>query len=62
MESVLGIRDTPANSAAQELGVDAVEADRQDQDDLKGKLRDRYIRSFWEPVPEGTVSYGLFPR
>jgi hypothetical protein len=61
MESILGVHDTPALSAAQELGVDAVEADQQDQDDLKGQLRDRYVRSFWEPVPEGAVSCGLFP-
>jgi hypothetical protein len=36
MESILGVHDTPSLSAAQELGVDAVEADRQDQDDLRG--------------------------
>ena len=56
MESVLGVHTTPAPAAAQELSVDAVEADLQDQDDVKGQLRDRYVRSFWEPVPEGSVS------
>ena len=56
MESILGTFDTVAHTTAQELGVDAVEADLQDQDDLKGQLRDRYVRSFWEPVPEGAVS------
>lgn len=61
MELVLGVHNTPSLSAAQDLGVDTVEADRQDQDDLKGHLRDRYVRSFWEPVPEGAVSRGLFP-
>jgi hypothetical protein len=55
MESILGVHNTPALSAAQELGADAVEADRQDQDETKGQLRDRYVRSFWEPVAEGTV-------
>ena len=59
MESTLGVHDTPSLSAAQELGVDAVEADQQDQDDLRGKLRDRYVRTFWEPVVEGVVSDGL---
>ncbi|KAF9643950.1 hypothetical protein BDM02DRAFT_3122702 [Thelephora ganbajun] len=53
MESLLGVHDTPSLSAAQELGVDAVEADLQDQDDLRGQLRDRYVRNFWEPVVEG---------
>ena len=61
MESILGVHDKPSLSAAQELGVDAVEADRQDQDDLRGQLRDRYVRSFWEPVVEGVVSSGLLP-
>ena len=61
MESILGVHDTPTLSAAQELGVDAVEADRQDQDDLSGQLRDRYVRTFWEPVVEGVVSGSLFP-
>ena len=61
MERILGVHDTPSFSAAQELGVDAVEADRQDQDDLRGQLRDRYVRSFWEPVVEGVVSGGLLP-
>lgn len=60
MELALGVHDTLSLSAAQELGVDAVEADRQDQD-LKGQLRDRYVRSFWEPVPEGDVSCDLSP-
>jgi len=53
MESILGVHNTPTLSAAQDLGVDAVEADLQDQDDVRGQLRDRYVRSFWEPVPEG---------
>ena len=61
MESTLGVHETPSLSTAQELGVDTVEADRQDQDDLRGKLRDRYVRTFWEPVVEGVVSGGLFP-
>lgn len=61
MESVLGVHNTLSLSAAQELGEAAVEADRQDQDDLRGQLRDRYIRTFWEPVAEGFVSGGVFP-
>lgn len=61
MESVLGVHNTPTLSAAQDLGVDAVEADLQDQDDVRGQLRDRYVRSFWEPVPEGAVSHTLLP-
>ena len=60
MELTLGVHDTPSLSAAQELGVDTVEADRQDQHDLRGILRDRYVRTFWEPVVEGVVSDGLF--
>ena len=60
MESILGVHDTPALSAAQELGVETVEADLQDQDDLSGQLRDRYVRTFWEPVVEGVVSSDLF--
>ena len=55
MELALGVHNTPALSAAEELGVDTVEADRQDQDGVKGQLRDRYIRTFWEPVAEGAV-------
>jgi len=61
MESILGVHDMPSLSAAQELGLDAVEADRQDQDDLRGQLRDRYVRTFWEPVVEGVVSGCFFP-
>ena len=61
MESILGVHETPSLSAAQELGIDAIEADFQDQDDLRGQLRDRYVRTFWEPVVEGVVSGGLFP-
>ena len=57
----MGVHETPSLSAAQELGVDAIEADFQDQDDLRGQLRDRYVRTFWEPVVEGVVSGGLFP-
>ncbi|KAF9785710.1 hypothetical protein BJ322DRAFT_1055930 [Thelephora terrestris] len=53
MESVLGVQNTLSLSAAQELGEAAVEADRQDQDDLRGQLRERYVRTFWEPVAEG---------
>ena len=62
MESILGVRNSISVSAAQELGVDALEADLQDQDGLRGQLRDRYIRTFWEPVAEGAVGSGLFPR
>ena len=61
MESILGVHEMPSLSAAQELGIDAIEADFQDQDDLRGQLRDRYVRTFWEPVVEGVVSGGLFP-
>ena len=61
MELILGVHNTPTLSAAQELGVDAVEADQQDQDDLRGQLRNRYVRTFWEPVVEGAVSVGPFP-
>ena len=57
----MGVHETPSLSAAQELGIDAIEADFQDQDDLRGQLRDRYVRTFWEPVVEGVVSGGLFP-
>lgn len=53
METVLGVRDSISLSAAEEMGVDALEADLQDQDNLRGQLRDRYIRTFWEPVAEG---------
>ena len=60
MESILGVHDTSSLSAAQELGVEAVEADLQDQDDLRGQLRDRYVRTFWEPVVEGVVCGDLF--
>lgn len=53
MESILGVHNTLSPSASQDLGVDAVLADQQDQDDLRGRLRDRYVRTFWEPVAEG---------
>lgn len=56
----MGVHNSPSFSAAQDLGADAVEADRQDQDDTRGQLRDRYVRAFWEPVPEGAVSRDLF--
>jgi hypothetical protein len=56
MESILGVHDTASLSAAEELGENTVEADRQDQDDLRSQLRDRYVRTFWEPVAEGLVS------
>ena len=56
MESILGVHSTPSLSAGQDLGVDTVEADQQDQNNLRGQLRDRYIRTFWEPVVEGVVS------
>lgn len=56
MESILGVHDTAALTAGEELGENTVEADRQDQDDLRSQLRDRYVRTFWEPVAEGLVS------
>lgn len=59
MESLLGVHNTLSPSASQDLGVDAVLADQQDQDDVRGRLRDRYVRTFWEPVVEGAVSDGL---
>ena len=62
MESILGVHNTLSPSASQDLSEDAILADQQDQDDLRGRLRDRYVRTFWEPVAEGAVSDGLLPR
>lgn len=55
METMLGVDTNPSLTAVSSLGIDATEADRQDQTGDNDQLRDRYVRSFWEPVVEGKV-------
>lgn len=56
METLLGVDANPSLTAASSLGTDTTEADRQDQSGDNDQLRDRYVRSFWEPVADGKVS------
>jgi len=53
MEKILGVDSNPRLTGASTLGKDTSEADLQDQAEGKDHLRDRYVRSFWEPVADG---------
>jgi len=53
MEKILGVDKNPKLTGVSTLGRDTTEADRQDEIEGKDHLRDRYVRSFWEPVADG---------
>jgi len=53
IESLLGVKQNPNLAVENILSDDAIESDLQDQSGDNDRLRDRYVRFFWEPVAEG---------